>query len=514
MSDPNKRCPKCGGEVAPASHGSITQWIAACSCIDSFSGDAEDAQTVQICADCGKRVNPGRAGSFTQWIFRLDTCSCETPRVVQQRVLVAAPPSEEAPLVDESLEPALEIDPGRFPVERYKPISIIGKGGSGTVYYCRDRLLNKIVAVKTLHSLTRAQLVSFQREAKATSSLNHPHIVQILDFGITDGGAPFMAMEYIDGINLEDYLLENGPLPLTQVIEIFTRVCSGLSFAHGMGILHRDIKSSNLLLKVTDGVAEDVRLIDFGVSAKVPGGQQESGGIDFESETVVGSPLYMPPDATRGLAYDERSEIYGLGCSLFEALTGRTPFEGLTALDTLRKHAQEPSPSLSAFHCSEEFTEALEKVIAKTLAKEKNERFQSMRDLGIALRSLSPEPEVYLAESNIHRPTPSSPKSFWLVKIGLCLAAVLAIVFGARVLYKSRSFGQSKPVVAKEVMVNTREITDVLSRAAEGHFFEAKLPSGRWRLRARGTVSDQTLKTVRGRKDIESINLLGDDVTD
>src|SRR5262249_3215704 len=149
--------------------------------------------------------------------------------------------------------------------------------------------LNKDVAIKTLKSLEADQVISFQQEARATSSINHDHIIKVLDFGITDGGTPFMVMEYVTGNSLEQLIAEGGALTPPAVVEIFIQVCMALSHAHRKGIYHRDVKTSNILLSDSQNDEIEVRVIDFGVASfKNPNQMVMSQGV-----TLVGSPAYM-----------------------------------------------------------------------------------------------------------------------------------------------------------------------------------------------------------------------------
>src|SRR5262249_6333224 len=138
--------------------------------------------------------------------------------------------------------------------------------GSSTVYLCKDRLLRKSVAVKTLRKLTNEQLISFQTEARANSKLNHPSILTLIDFGPTESGAPYMVLEYFDGFTLDEIIREHGPLSLPLVKHVFERIASALTAAHQMGIFHRDLKPSNILIEKTEKIEPEVKLIDFGVA--------------------------------------------------------------------------------------------------------------------------------------------------------------------------------------------------------------------------------------------------------
>jgi len=337
---------------------------------------------------CGKRSAAGRAGSFTQWILRSDTCICEAPQLASAIELSAAACNQtqiENPEDNEVEEAELKLNPDTFPFDRYKPLEILGQGSSGCVYRCRDRLLGKQVAVKCLNAVTPQQLISFQQEARATSLLTHPGVVSVMDFGSTANGAPFMVLEYFSGQSLQHVIAAHGPFSERQFLPLFMRIVEALSYAHSKNVFHRDLKTSNILLSVNDDDQFDVRIIDFGIASIKGTGQK---GTASGGESIIGTPAYMAPDQARGLPFDERSEIYNLGCVMFEALTGRPPFESDTALETIRMHAQEKVPALSELRPDCKFDSRLESLIFKCLEKEPADRFQSMADLLSVLESL------------------------------------------------------------------------------------------------------------------------------
>lgn len=380
------RCLKCGKPKSPEQQASITQWMSVCNC-DLISEDDVSVQIV-TCQNCGKRVEQGRAGSFTQWVFRSDLCSCNISKPVSNSVERTSTSTKKVSKGEERPEVEIEVDSESFPLDRYKPLRLLGSGAAGSVYLCRDRLLNLKVAVKVLRFLNAEQLISFQQEARATSSLNHPNIIKVLNFGASENGAPYMVMEFFSSSSLETLILENGALPPGVVLHIGATLCEALTLAHEQGIFHRDLKSSNILVSGFDTRTPDIRLIDFGV-ALVKRAHQEPTII--QGITVVGTPRYMPPDQAFGKVYDSRSEIYSLGCVLFEALTGRLPFVADTAMELVSMHANEEPPWLADANPDVEYPEGLESLITSCLAKDPDERFQSMSELRDACLRIASE---------------------------------------------------------------------------------------------------------------------------
>ncbi|MGD9679727.1 MAG: protein kinase [Candidatus Obscuribacterales bacterium] len=338
-------------------------------------------------------MNPGRAGSFTQWIFRADTCDCDRPysaTISAQGEILAQTIDSMADLIDSQIEreieePSVELPPGQFPEERYKPIAELSSRVGSGVYLCRDLLLNKRVVVKIQHLSDPEQIRIFQQEAKATSKINHPNVVSVLDFGATTNGAPYMVMEHVSGVSL-DRLLEQEPgssLSPEHALKILSDISSALEFAHSAGIYHRDLKPGNIIVFDQGGVP-GARLIDFGL-ALVTG---EAGpGSAYPGKRVVGTPAYMAPEQVTEGQYDARSEIYSLGCILFELLSGSVPFPGNTTLDTIYRHALEQAV------IPESLPADLQAILERCLDKDPEKRFQSVTELVAALERIEPLPE-------------------------------------------------------------------------------------------------------------------------
>jgi len=408
-------CATCGKPQRNQMQASFTQWIfdhESCSCglvPQSFSAQSESAD--QFCAKCGRPTRESRDGSMTQWIFRTVSCSCEQ---VETQPIEVAPVQFEFP--DEE---ALELDPKYFPVARYKPLKELGAGANGTVYLCRDTLLNTHVAVKTLHALSNEQFMLFQREAMATSKLNHPAILRLLDFGPTEGGAPYMVLDYFKSITLSDYIEENGVLEPGALKVVCMQVASALERAHRMGIYHRDLKPSNILVSSNSGDLT-VKVIDFGTAVlnftdAVPA---------LRDNALVGTPAYMAPDMAAGLPFDARSEVYSFGCVMFECLTGRAVFEGESAIELLSHHMNTEAPSL--WDAGFEYDEVVVYLVARCLEKNPDERFQSMLELMEALAKIETNSQLVNAtEAELQAIV--KPKRVKVSLIFVPLVVVLAI---------------------------------------------------------------------------------------
>jgi serine/threonine protein kinase/tetratricopeptide (TPR) repeat protein len=270
----------------------------------------------------------------------------------------------------------LEVEPEILPLQRYKPVELLGQGALGRVYLCLDRRLGKTVAVKCLLSITDDRVVSFHNEAKIASRLHHESIIQILDFGITDGGRPFMVMEYFPSRSLQDVLVDEGLLPEGEALELFLLVARALACLHSNNVFHRDLKPSNVLVGTTEQDELAVRLIDFNLSKT---SQDVQSKTFVQGRTVVGTPAYMSPDQVAGQPYDAKSEVYSMGCLMYEVLTGLPPFQGETALEVLNLHAH--AEVVPPTELIPEISRQTAEIVEKCLSKDRDDRYQSFNDL-------------------------------------------------------------------------------------------------------------------------------------
>ncbi len=264
---------------------------------------------------------------------------------------------------------------------------MLGVGGMSTIYKAKHKYMGRIAAVKLLHSYLGQDASMFQRfqyEAKAASNLNHPNVVAIHDFGVTDDGRSYLVMDYLEGEDLASILERDVLLPEIQAREIFRQACLGLDHAHSKGVIHRDLKPSNLFLCPEEEGRFVVKLVDFGIAkiTEVPG--EEAQNLTRTGE-VFGSPLYMSPEQCSGKPLDVRSDLYSFGCVMYEVLTGRKPLSGSTAIDTMHKHLKEKPPSFKQIAPNVVVSENLEKIVMRCLAKSPAHRFESVAALYLEL---------------------------------------------------------------------------------------------------------------------------------
>jgi serine/threonine protein kinase len=225
--------------------------------------------------------------------------------------------------------------------------------------------------------LSQESWTRFQAEAKALARLNHPGIVGIYNMGVHDKHFPYYVMDLLSGETLDVLIDRHGPVQVSQSLDLFIQVCDALSSAHMQGIIHRDIKPSNLMLvRDQQNRINAIKVVDFGIARL----SQQSATPQSQTATgiVFGTPYYMSPEQCQGLRADERSDIYSLGCALFETLTGRPPFRGDNALTTFILHQTEPPPSLAGVATKIRFPRSLELAVEKMLSKKASDRYQTM----------------------------------------------------------------------------------------------------------------------------------------
>lgn len=263
--------------------------------------------------------------------------------------------------------------------DNYYVLSILGHGGMSVVYKGKMRSRKRIVAIKTLRVAGVGDdliVKRFQREAELLLHLNHPRIVQVHEHGYTSRGQPYFVMDYLTGRNLSDVIRKNGPLPPDRVRHIFSQVCGAVDHAHRCGVIHRDLKPGNIMLLKQDGDRDFVKVVDFGIARF----QEEAQRLTRLGE-VWGSPIYMSPEQCMGAQLDVRSDIYSVGIALYESLTGQVPFLGKNYVDTMSKQIGEAPRPLSEVVPGISVPPNLEQVVMKALAKEPENRYQTMAEL-------------------------------------------------------------------------------------------------------------------------------------
>ncbi|MEO7970095.1 MAG: protein kinase [bacterium] len=260
---------------------------------------------------------------------------------------------------------------------KYRIDERLSEGGMGTVYKGTHVLMDKTVAVKVLRPSLAADekiVARFSREARAASRISHPHALSVTDFGEDENGIVFLVMEFIDGQTLKDIIREQGPMPLTRVVEIIKQVGGALDAAHAEGVVHRDLKSDNIMLLNTMN-ADYAQVLDFGI-AKIKEREGEYDPGLTAPDLVIGTPQYMSPEqCSQAPDIDARSDIYSLGVIIYEMLVGHVPFTGGSPTEIMLKQMQQPAPSIN--NERSDLPPAVAQVVARALEKVPHDRYDS-----------------------------------------------------------------------------------------------------------------------------------------
>jgi beta-lactam-binding protein with PASTA domain/predicted Ser/Thr protein kinase len=261
--------------------------------------------------------------------------------------------------------------------DRYELGEILGFGGMSEVHLARDLRLHRDVAVKVLRAdLARdpSFYLRFRREAQNAAALNHPAIVAVYDTGEAEtpaGPLPYIVMEYVEGVTLRDIVHTDGPMPPQRAIETIADACQALNFSHQHGIIHRDVKPANIMISKTGAV----KVMDFGIARAIA----DSGNSVTQTAAVIGTAQYLSPEQARGESVDARSDVYSLGCVLYEVLTGEPPFIGDSPVAVAYQHVREDPMPPSERH--EGVSPELDAVVLKSLAKNPDNRYQTAAEM-------------------------------------------------------------------------------------------------------------------------------------
>lgn len=413
-------CKNCGKPPLAEHAGSVTSFFFQhnyCQCAVEqnirANGKAKGSTSGSpLCPNCGKsRPTSKRAGSFTSFLFKELRCSCPGPNPAKpnssdalEKIRVSRAGKERTQTAHrlaqkkqftESLKNR-KPDSGESAAQvilsantiiggTYRILSLIGMGGMGVVYLVEQTSLHKQFALKVLSPdlVNEQNWQRFKAEAKTMASLNHPSFVNVYDLGIHAGSTPFYSMDYLTGRSLEEILVDEGPLKLEAALNIFIEVLNGLAYAHRNGIIHRDIKPANIMICTTNG-ATQAKILDFGISKLVSSDASKMQSMTMAGD-VFGSPYYMSPEQCAGEPVDASSDIYSIGCTLFEVLTGYVPFEGSTSLETMIMHQEDTAPRLGDVLTDRSFPKSLEAIVSTCLAKLPRDRYQSAKEVVLDL---------------------------------------------------------------------------------------------------------------------------------
>ena len=309
--------------------------------------------------------------------------------------------------------------------DRYEILEKVGEGGMATAYRGRDRVLGRVVAIKVMRpelATDAAFLARFRREARAAAGITHEHIASVYDTG-SDGPYHYIVMEYVEGESMRDRLRREGPLPLAEALRIATETGEALEAAHQAGVVHRDIKPGNILL----GRGGQVKVTDFGIARAASTPNQT------DTSTMLGSVNYVSPEQARGEAVGPQGDIYSLGATLFEALTGKPPFDGGDRLAILHKHVYDRAPRPSDVRPG--LPPEVDSVVGHSLEKDLSRRFASARELLSYLAACPREEDASAAAAARGRlrgiVSRGAPAVAWVQRRAVWVVLVALVLSGA-----------------------------------------------------------------------------------
>ena len=337
--------------------------------VEAEKTDQASVKLTAACSSCGKATRK-LGSSLTSWIFGGGdhACQCKSAPKVKAS----------AQLLPKLTDPKLtDLDPSDLPAinDRFQVVQFLGEGGMSKVYKALDRKEQRSFAIKLLKPNVAQSSCPFEQEINIASTLNHPNIVAVYEHGTADDGTEFALMDYIDGPSLGGILDRDVFMQQDRATDLFIQICEGLTYAHSQGIVHLDLKPSNIL--VAEGVVEIAKITDFGI-AKVAAKNSEP---IVETGALVSTLLYVSPERCRGDLIDSRSDIYSLGCMMYEVLTGKAPFQAENPVKTIMKHLQERPYNFADAMKKADISKGLETIVLHCLEKEPRDRYQFAEEI-------------------------------------------------------------------------------------------------------------------------------------
>ena len=380
----------------------------------------------------------------------------------------------------------------------------------GAVYKARDTRLKRNVAIKIMNRarISDEQIQRFHREAKAAGSLSHDNLVTVYDFGLNDRSEPYLVMELVEGSTISDCIKRYGRLSYESVIDIAVQIAQGMAYAHENGVIHRDLKSSNIVLtSPLTGERNQVKIIDFGIARMLS--DEEGGGKLTSTNAIMGSPAYLSPEQAQGGGGDEVSDIYSLGCILFEALTGELPFAGDNFLEVMKQKTTSDPPHFSSVSDAE-IPGGLKRIVYRCLKRKPEERYQSMKDLLVDLEMteqlilddtlILPSDE---ARSRVEKAR-SEGRLGTVIAIGATLLVGVLGVATSLYFYLNRSEGSEYQAAATHKATLTEPFTDTTkffqSEEEEKELRKDPAGDGTFHVKGRGAITAKDIELLKGEK--------------
>lgn len=333
---------------------------------------------------------------------------------------------------------------------RYEFLTVIGAGGAGVIYKAKQKPLGRPVAVKMIHShlVNVTALKRFLQEAKTISTMHHPNIISVHDFGVSEENQPYMVMDFVEGTSLSDMIKESGALEPEFAVNLAMQICDGLAHAHSHNVLHRDLKPNNVMLVPLTAGEYHLRVLDFGL-AKLFAEDEQADHLTKTGETV-GTPAYMAPEQVMGKKLSPRSDVYSLGCLLYHCLTGFVPFGGATKMETMLKQLNDPPPPFSEYDV--DVSERLEVLVMQLLSKDPAGRPESMEQVKKQLKALLTETSSSQMSTLSRKEKKKTNANALDTKKIVYIAVPLLVVsvLGAGVFFYLQSQNKSAPVKTEQ----------------------------------------------------------------
>jgi serine/threonine protein kinase len=328
---------------------------------------------------------------------------------------------------------------------RYRILGLLGRGGMGTVYKVRHETLDKIFALKILNLDVTSDVKTikrFDQEAKSVGSLSHENLIGVHDYGISEDGVPFLVMDYLEGVELKDEIDRLGFLDERRAAAIFQKVAEGLAYAHEQGVVHRDIKPSNIMLVTDRNGNEKPIIVDFGIAKR----QAVDKNLTQTGE-VFGTPVYMSPEQCLGNEVDARTDIYSLGCMMYEAVSGKQPLTGENAVKTIFKQVNEEARPLNLVS-TQKISKNYELLVQSCLEKDPNKRLQSAKILSTNLQKLSSGEKLSV---NLRKNKKVSPVALKILQFAVVVTVSAGVLLGGLMIWQQHNVAQDNSRISKHL---------------------------------------------------------------
>lgn len=441
-------CLSCGNNIASTKAGSLTQFVlgkSGCSCNKSAPNLAKIAKAkleISYCSRCSKKIKNKSHASLTAFLQNQNYCNCKRTVIVQKTssLLKASQLTNNSKQAQEAVMQAQleqELETAQTLASTYKLIDSLGEGGMSFVYLAEHMRLHRLVALKIM----KADLAFenneelFREEARKLVLLNHQSLIKVLDFALHKGKWPLISMELASGETLADRIDRLGPIQAEEALSIFKKVAEGLAYIHLKGLVHKDLKPGNIMLihatesdteKAKRGTTEpDVKILDFGISQFNQYGAQ----APTRTSEITGSPCYMSPEEWLSGKITPRTDLYALGCSLYEALTGHAPYEAESIEEIKEQHIRAQYQGLTSNSINPGYSIELERLLKSLLAKDADERPHSAQEV---INSLS---EILKKEQHLVTHDDAGPRSLQQVLALTISAAILLSTVTAAVIF-------------------------------------------------------------------------------